>query len=154
MGDIVVGAAKPKSPAVVAQESEKRKFVQEDPVITIPSSATTSAPVNVEKSPAPVNQGFFTHNEEDSPVRPEETLGDYYYRSYSDRRASEIHATVWKLKKGDTFSDWQICRDWFQGVFPPAEVKFQEERSHDQTYHAYLEETASSTSTTHRIVCE
>ncbi|MFS8024433.1 hypothetical protein Hanom_Chr16g01463191 [Helianthus anomalus] len=45
-------------------------------------------------------------------------------------------------------------RDWLQGIFPPDEVKFQEERSHDQTYHAYLEETASSTSTTHRIVCE
>ncbi|MFS7979169.1 hypothetical protein Hanom_Chr10g00924261 [Helianthus anomalus] len=39
-------------------------------------------------------------------------------------------------------------------VFPPAEIKFQEERSHDHTYRSYLEETASSTSTTHRIVHE
>ncbi|KAF5796753.1 hypothetical protein HanRHA438_Chr08g0367571 [Helianthus annuus] len=87
-------------------------------------------------------------------LSPEETLGDYYYGSYSERKASKIHAPVWKLKQGDTFSDWQICRDWLQGVFPPAEVKFQEDRSHDQTYHAYLEETASSTSTTCRIVRE
>ncbi|KAJ0639883.1 hypothetical protein HanLR1_Chr16g0608791 [Helianthus annuus] len=146
-----VDAAKPKSPEVVAREPEKGKSIQKDPVITIPVSATTSAPVNVEKSPAG-DQGFFAHDEEDSPIHPEETLGDYYYRSYSDKRASDIHAPIWKLKQGDTFSDWQICRDWLQGVFPPAEVKFQEERSHDQTYHAYLKETPSSTSTTHRIV--
>ncbi|KAM0036635.1 hypothetical protein Hdeb2414_s0014g00428761 [Helianthus debilis subsp. tardiflorus] len=144
------GATKPKSPEVVAHESEKGKSIQEDPVITIPFFTTTSAPVNVEKSPAGADQGFFTHDEEDSPICPEETLGDYYYRSYSEKRASEIHARVWKLKQGDTFSDWKIFQDGLQGVFPPAEVKFQE----DQTYHAYLEETASSTSTTYRIVRE
>ncbi|MFS7980332.1 hypothetical protein Hanom_Chr10g00938211 [Helianthus anomalus] len=58
------------------------------------------------------------------------------------------------MKKGDTFSDWQVCRDWLHGTFLPTEVKFQEERSHDQSYHAYLEEDASFTSTTHRIVRE
>ncbi|MFS7918942.1 hypothetical protein Hanom_Chr03g00207111 [Helianthus anomalus] len=115
-----VGVSQPKSPEVVVREPKKGKSVQEDPVITIPFSATTSVPVNVERNPT----------------------------------ASEIHASVWKLKKGDTVSDWQICRDWLPGTFPPAEVKFQEEHSHDQTYHAYLEETASSTSTTHRIVRE
>ncbi|KAM0052248.1 hypothetical protein Hdeb2414_s0007g00246041 [Helianthus debilis subsp. tardiflorus] len=35
-----------------------------------------------------------------------------------------------------------------KGIFPPTEIKFQKERSHDQTYHSYLEETDSSTSTT------
>ncbi|MFS7986858.1 hypothetical protein Hanom_Chr11g01015201 [Helianthus anomalus] len=59
-----------------------------------------------------------------------------------------------KLKQGHTFSDWQVCRDWLQGIFPPTKIKFQEERSHDHTYRSYLEETASSTSTTHRIVRE
>ncbi|MFS8021445.1 hypothetical protein Hanom_Chr16g01427481 [Helianthus anomalus] len=127
-----VGATKTNSPEVVARELKKGKSIQEDPVITTHFFAATSALVIVEKS-------------------PEETLGDYYYRCYSEKRASDINAPVWKLKHGDTFSDWQICRDWLLGVFPPAEVKFQEERSHDQTYHAYLEETASSTSTTHRI---
>ncbi|KAJ0749572.1 hypothetical protein HanLR1_Chr05g0171431 [Helianthus annuus] len=151
-----VGATKPKSPEIVVHEPEKGKSIQEDPVITIPFSATISAPPrdDVKKSPVGVDQGFIYHDEEDSPIRPEETLGDYYYRSYSEKRAFDIHAPVWKLKQGDTFSDWQVCRDWLQDVFPPTEIKFQEERTHDQTYHAYLEETASSTSTTHRIVRE
>ncbi|KAJ0788418.1 hypothetical protein HanPI659440_Chr05g0191451 [Helianthus annuus] len=108
-----VGATKPKSPEVMAHGPERGKSVleQEDPVISIPSSATTSAPPrdDAEENPAGVYQGFIAHDEEDSPIRPEETLGDYYYRSYSEKRASEIHAPLWKLKQGDTFSDWQIC---------------------------------------------
>ncbi|MFS7953497.1 hypothetical protein Hanom_Chr07g00619391 [Helianthus anomalus] len=60
----------------------KRKSIQEDLVITIPFFAATSTLVNVEKSPSGVDQGFFT---EESPIRPEETLGDYYYRSYLRR---------------------------------------------------------------------
>ncbi|MFS7921680.1 hypothetical protein Hanom_Chr03g00239801 [Helianthus anomalus] len=88
------GVTKPKSPEVVAREPEKGKFIQEDPGITIPFCAATSAPVNVEKSPAGVDQGFFTHDGEDSPIRPEETLWDYYYRSYSEKRASDVHAPV------------------------------------------------------------
>ncbi|XP_021985089.1 uncharacterized abhydrolase domain-containing protein DDB_G0269086-like [Helianthus annuus] len=148
-----VDVTQPKSPEVVTSEQEKGKSIHEDPMITIPTSAATSAPVNVERSPVG-DQGFFAHDEEDSPIRPEETPGDYYYTSYSEKKASEIHAPVWKLKKGDTFLDWQVCHDWLQGTFPPGEVKFQEERSHDQSYHAYLEEAASFTSTTHRIVRE
>ncbi|MFS7948069.1 hypothetical protein Hanom_Chr06g00555651 [Helianthus anomalus] len=134
-----VGATKPKSPEVVAHEPERRKSIIEEEVlvITVPSSATTPVPPkdDIEDNPVNVDQTFVAHDEEGSPICPEETLGDYYYRSYSEKRASEIHAPVWKLKQGDTFSDWQ-------------------ERSHDQTYHSYLEETASSTSTTHRIVRE
>ncbi|MFS7948043.1 hypothetical protein Hanom_Chr06g00555341 [Helianthus anomalus] len=134
---------------------ERRKSIIEEEVlvITVPSSATTSTPPrdDIEDNPVNVDQTSVAHDEEGSPICSEQTLGDYYYRSYSEKRASEIHAPVWKLKQGDTFSDWQVCRDWLQGVFPPAEVKFQEERSHDQTYHSYLEETASSTSTTHLI---
>ncbi|KAJ0714590.1 hypothetical protein HanPI659440_Chr13g0491171 [Helianthus annuus] len=89
-----VGATKPKSPEVVAHEPERGKSIQEDPMITVPSSATTSSrPIDdFEESPANVDHGFIAHDEEDSPIRPEETLGDYYYRSYSERGASEIHA--------------------------------------------------------------
>ncbi|KAF5763959.1 hypothetical protein HanRHA438_Chr15g0698631 [Helianthus annuus] len=153
------GVAKPKSPEVVAHGPERGKsiFEEESPVITVPSSAGTSAPPrdDIEENPIHVDQGFIAHDEEeDSPIHPDETPGDYYYRTYSEKRASEIHAYVWKLKQGDTFSDWQVCRDWLQGIFPPAEVKFQEEQSHERTYHSYLEEIASSTSTTHRIVHE
>ncbi|KAJ0702274.1 hypothetical protein HanPI659440_Chr14g0527551 [Helianthus annuus] len=46
------GVTKPNSPKIVTCEPEKGKSIQEDPVITIPFSATTSTPVNVEKSPA------------------------------------------------------------------------------------------------------
>ncbi|MFS7952826.1 hypothetical protein Hanom_Chr07g00611461 [Helianthus anomalus] len=124
-----VDVARPKSPEVVARDPEKGNSAHED-------------------------LGSFAHDEENSPIRPEETPGDYYYRTYSEKKAYEIHAPLWKLKKGNTFSDWRVCRDWLQGTFPPAEVKFQEDRSHGQSYHAYLEEAASFTSTTHRIVRE
>ncbi|KAJ0753077.1 hypothetical protein HanPI659440_Chr09g0331701 [Helianthus annuus] len=116
-----------------------------------PTSA--SAPVNVERSPAG-DQGSFSYDVENSPIRLEETPGDYYYRTYSEKKASEIHTPVWNLKKGDTFSDWRVCRDWLQGTFPPEEIQFQEGRLHEQTYHAYLEEAATYTSTTYRIVRE
>ncbi|KAL9994873.1 hypothetical protein Hdeb2414_s0863g00955381 [Helianthus debilis subsp. tardiflorus] len=144
-------ATHPKSPEVVARDLEKGKSVPYDPVITIPASATTSAPVNVVRSPSG-GQGFSAHSEENSPIRPKETSGDYYYRTYLEKQVSEVHAPVWKLKKGDTFSDWRVCHDWIQGTFPPGEVKFHEDRSHEQSYYAYLEEDASFTSTTHRIV--
>ncbi|KAJ0788376.1 hypothetical protein HanPI659440_Chr05g0190981 [Helianthus annuus] len=130
-----VDATHPKSPEVAVRDLEKGKSVPEDPVITIPASATISAPVHVVRSPSG-NQGFFAHSEENSPIPLEETPGYYYYRTYSDKQASEIHAPVWKPKKGDTFSDWRVCHDWIQGTFPPAEVKFQEDRSHEKSYHA------------------
>ncbi|MFS7954552.1 hypothetical protein Hanom_Chr07g00631861 [Helianthus anomalus] len=154
------GATKPKSLEVVAQGPEKKNsVVGEEAVITIPS---TSAPASelpkddVQENPVNVEpQGFFAHDaEEDSQIRPDETLGDYYYKTYSEKRASDTHALVWKLKQGDSFSDWQVCREWFQGTFPPIEIKFQEEQTHERTYRAYLQETASSNSTTHRIVRE
>ncbi|KAJ0726843.1 hypothetical protein HanPI659440_Chr12g0475021 [Helianthus annuus] len=40
------------------------------------------------------------------------------------------------------------------GTFPPTEIKFQEDRDPEQGYHAYLEEAATYTSTTHLIVRE
>ncbi|MFS8003132.1 hypothetical protein Hanom_Chr13g01210321 [Helianthus anomalus] len=89
------------------------------------------------------NQGSFSNAGKNSPIRLDETLGDYYYRIYSEKDASDVHVPVWNLKNGDTFSDWRVCRDWLQGVFPPREIKFQESRPYKQTYHAYLEETAS-----------
>ncbi|MFS8029622.1 hypothetical protein Hanom_Chr17g01524421 [Helianthus anomalus] len=71
-----------------------------------------------------VEKGSVVYDVDDSPIRPDETPGDYYYRTYSDKRAFEIYAPVWKLKQADTFSDWQVYHDWLQGIFPPAEVKF------------------------------
>ncbi|KAJ0716651.1 hypothetical protein HanPI659440_Chr13g0515091 [Helianthus annuus] len=141
-------APHPKCLKVVARDPEKGKFISEDPVITI-----TSTPVNVEENPAG-DQGAPSHDEENDPLRPDETLGDHYYRTYSEKKASEIHTPVWNLKKGDTFSNWRVCRDWLQGTFPPTEIKFQEDHAQEQAYHAYFEEAARYTSTTHRIVRE
>ncbi|KAJ0523360.1 hypothetical protein HanPSC8_Chr10g0441751 [Helianthus annuus] len=156
------GVTKPVSPEVVAaaQGPEKKKSIIEEevPVVTIPSSsAPTSEPPknNVEENPENIeHQAFIVYDEEESPIHPDETPGDHYYRTYSEKRASDIHAPVWKLKQGDTFSDWQVCRDWLQGAFPSTKIKFQEEQTHERTYRSYLQETASSTSTTHRIVRE
>ncbi|MFS7912104.1 hypothetical protein Hanom_Chr02g00125941 [Helianthus anomalus] len=126
--------------------------------VTIPSSsAPTCEPPkdNIASTPENVeHQEFIVHDEEESPIRPDETPGDHYYRTYTERRAVDLHAPVWKLKQGDSFYDWQVCRDWFQGTFPPPEIKFQEEQTHDRTYRAYLQETVISTSTNHRIVHE
>ena len=52
---------------------------------------------------------FYQHqdiNEEDEdPIRPGETAGDYYYRSYKINRAGLPHEPIWKLKQGDAFID-------------------------------------------------
>ncbi|KAJ0538807.1 hypothetical protein HanHA300_Chr08g0279131 [Helianthus annuus] len=133
---VKVESTHPKSPEVMARDPEKGKSAQEDPVTIFPTSAF--APVNVERSPAG-DQGPSSCDEENDPLRPNEILGDHYYRTYSEKKASEIHTAVWNLKKGDTFSNWQVCRDWLQGTFPPAEIKFQEDSAQEQAYHAYLE---------------
>ncbi|KAJ0525685.1 hypothetical protein HanRHA438_Chr09g0395261 [Helianthus annuus] len=146
-----VDSAHPKSPEVVAHDPEKGKSAQEDHMTIFPTS--TSAPINVERSPAG-DQGSFSYDVENSPIRLEETPGDFFYRTYSEKKASEIHTPVWNLMKGDTFSDWRVCRDWLQGTFPPEDIQFQEGRLHEQTYHAYLEEAATYTSTMYRIVRE
>ncbi|MFS7905768.1 hypothetical protein Hanom_Chr01g00051541 [Helianthus anomalus] len=150
LGVVDVSAGNPQTPKVVAQDSEKGKSSQEIPVTASPSMASGFMPENSEKVSAE-DQGSFSDADKSSPIRPYETLGDYNYRTYSEKNASKIHVPIWNLKKGDTFSDWRVCRDWLQGTFPPGEIKFQEGRLHDQTYHAYLEESASYTSTTHRI---
>ncbi|MFS7905762.1 hypothetical protein Hanom_Chr01g00051481 [Helianthus anomalus] len=133
-GVVDVGAGNPQTPEVVAQDSEKGKSAQAIPNVSAK------------------DHGSFSDADKNYPIRPDETLGDYNYRTYLEKNASKIHVPIWNLKKGDTFSDWRVCRDWLQGTFPPGEIKFQEGRLHDQTYHAYLEEAASYTSTTHRIM--
>ncbi|MFS7969583.1 hypothetical protein Hanom_Chr09g00810931 [Helianthus anomalus] len=140
----------PSAPcASIKEQLEGTKTVEAEVKKTVEVEKPIEVDVELEKT------GFIAHDEEeDSLIRPDETPGDYYYRTYSVKRASEIHAPMWKIKQGDTFSDWKVCRDWLQGIFPPAEIKFQEEQSHECTYHSYLKEIASSTSTTHRIVCE
>ncbi|MFS7965227.1 hypothetical protein Hanom_Chr09g00759691 [Helianthus anomalus] len=95
-----VGVVNPQTPEFVAQDSEKGKTAQEIPVIASPSMASGFMPDNIEKVSAE-DQGSFSDVDKDSPIRPDETLGDYYYRTYSEKNASEIHVPVWTLKKGD-----------------------------------------------------
>ncbi|MFS7919038.1 hypothetical protein Hanom_Chr03g00208221 [Helianthus anomalus] len=91
----------PKSPEVEAHDPEKGKSAQEDHVATFPTAAFVSALVNIERSPTG-DQGSFTQVDENSPIRPDETLGNYYYRCYSEKKADEIHApwyvAGWKRK--------------------------------------------------------
>ncbi|KAJ0482093.1 hypothetical protein HanIR_Chr13g0650041 [Helianthus annuus] len=129
-------AGKPRTPETVVDDPGKQASAE---------NASTSPPTPYDAMPEQV---------EKSPIRPEETLGDYYYRTYAEKDASDPHTPVWNLKKGDTFSNWRVCQDWMQGILPPGEVKFQEGLSYDQTYQSYFEETASHVSTTHPIVRE
>ncbi|KAF5767670.1 hypothetical protein HanRHA438_Chr14g0636851 [Helianthus annuus] len=132
------GVTKPKSPEVVAQGPEKKNssIEEEVPVITIPSTSVPASELpkdDVQENPVHVEQGFVIQDEEEnSAIHLDETPGDYYYRTYSEKRASDIHAPVWKLKQGDTFLGWQVCHDWLQGIFSRAEIKFQEEQSHER----------------------
>ncbi|KAM0049501.1 hypothetical protein Hdeb2414_s0008g00286641 [Helianthus debilis subsp. tardiflorus] len=118
-----VGAGHPQTSEFVAQDSEKGKSSQKIPVTTSPSMASGFMPENIEKFSAE-DQGSFSDADKNSPIRPDETLGDYYYRTYAEKNTSEIHVPVWNLKNGDTFSDWRVNRNWLQGTFPPREIKF------------------------------
>ncbi|KAJ0592349.1 hypothetical protein HanRHA438_Chr03g0111961 [Helianthus annuus] len=99
-----VGAGNPKTPEFVAQDSEKGKTAEDIHVTTSPFVAAGFMPENIEKISVK-DQGSFSDADRNSPIRPDETLGDYYYRTCSEKNASEIHVLVWNLKKGDNFSD-------------------------------------------------
>ncbi|MFS7929952.1 hypothetical protein Hanom_Chr04g00338441 [Helianthus anomalus] len=101
----------PKSPEVVARDPEKGKSAQEIPATTSPSATCGSMPENVGRNPSG-DQGSSIQDDENSPICPDETLGDYYYTCYSEKQEDEVQAPVWKSKKGDTFSGWHVCRDW------------------------------------------
>ncbi|MFS7948163.1 hypothetical protein Hanom_Chr06g00556771 [Helianthus anomalus] len=118
----IADAGHPKSPEVVVLDVEKGKFVPEDPVITIPFSVPTSAPVNVERNPTE-DQGASPYDEEDDPLRPDETLGDHYYRTYTETKASKVHIPVWNLKKGDTFSNWRSKKKFAEDEARVAQLK-------------------------------
>ncbi|KAJ0480236.1 hypothetical protein HanIR_Chr13g0629261 [Helianthus annuus] len=134
------------APKVVTQDQRRGSTEK----ISTPAPSDTT-PEHIEKTTVE-EQDSSAGASKQSPIRPEETLGDYYYRSYSEKDAADPHAPVWNLKKGDNFADWHVCQDWLQGILPPGEVKFQESRSCDQAYQSYVAETTAHVSTTHRIV--
>ncbi|MFS7934887.1 hypothetical protein Hanom_Chr05g00396891 [Helianthus anomalus] len=61
-------------------------------------------PENIERVSVE-DQGSFFDVDKSSLIRPDETLGDYYYRTYSKKNVAEIHVPVWNLKKGN-FPAW------------------------------------------------
>ncbi|KAJ0577431.1 hypothetical protein HanIR_Chr05g0235891 [Helianthus annuus] len=147
---VVNDADNPPTPEAVVQDLGEGATEKTSTPSPKPSDTT---PEHVEKV-AVEEQDSSAGVSKQSPIHPEETLGDYYYRTYTEKDAADPHAPVWNLKKGDTFVDWHVCQDWLQGILPPGEVKLQEDRSYEQTYQSYFAETASHVFTTHRIVRE
>ncbi|KAF5803022.1 hypothetical protein HanRHA438_Chr06g0275511 [Helianthus annuus] len=90
-----------------------------------------------------------------SPIGAEDTLGDIYYKTYTEEQhGEEKHVPVWSLKQKDTFVDFGTCRDWFLGTFPPGEVNRQRARNHEGLYHAYIVGEANTAAANHQIVHE
>ncbi|MFS7892524.1 hypothetical protein Hanom_Chr00s000648g01653401 [Helianthus anomalus] len=73
-----------------------------------------------------------------SPIGAEDTLGDIYYKTYTEEHhGEEKHVPVWSLKQKDTFVDFGTCQDWFLGTFTPGEVNRQRARNHKGLYRTY-----------------
>ncbi|KAJ0494915.1 hypothetical protein HanIR_Chr12g0602931 [Helianthus annuus] len=135
-----------------AAEDEAEKIIEaENPEVEKPVEVETEKTVDPETTDVDA-----THPKSPEVMARDPEKGNSFLktRTYTERKATEIHTPIWNLKKGDTFSNWRVCRDKLQGTFPPAEIKFQEDRDPEQGYHAYLEEAATYTSTTHLIVRE
>ncbi|KAJ0454973.1 hypothetical protein HanIR_Chr15g0745981 [Helianthus annuus] len=147
---VVDDADNPPTPEVAVQDLGKETTENTSTSSPKPSDTMPEHVKKVTVEGQDSSAGISKH----SPIRPKETLGDYYYRTYTDKDAADPHVPVWNLKKGDTFSDWHACQDWLQGILPPGEIKFQESRSYEKTYQSYCAKTASHVSTTHRIVRE
>ncbi|KAM0058154.1 hypothetical protein Hdeb2414_s0005g00166931 [Helianthus debilis subsp. tardiflorus] len=90
-----------------------------------------------------------------SPIGAEDTLGDIYYKSYTEEQRGEApHQPVWSLKQKDTFVEFGACWDWFLGSFPPGEVNRKRVRNHEDLYRAYVIREANARSSNHQIVHE
>ncbi|KAJ0603934.1 hypothetical protein HanHA300_Chr02g0043851 [Helianthus annuus] len=89
------------------------------------------------------------------PIGPKDTLGDIYYKTYTEEARDDApHHPPWGLKQKDTFLEFSPCRDWFLNSFPPGEVNRQRARTHDGLYHAYIVGEASTHDANHQIVRE
>ncbi|KAJ0863996.1 hypothetical protein HanPSC8_Chr12g0536551 [Helianthus annuus] len=89
-----------------------------------------------------------------APIGPKDTLGDIYYKTYTEEaRGDTPHQPVWGLKQ-DTFVEFGACRDWYLGSFPPGEVNRQRARTHEGLYRAYIVEEANTRAANHQNVLE
>ncbi|MFS7903765.1 hypothetical protein Hanom_Chr01g00027921 [Helianthus anomalus] len=90
-----------------------------------------------------------------APIGPKDTLGDIYYKTYTEEARSDApHQPIWGLKQKDTFMEFAACRDWYLGSFPPGEVNRQRARTHDGLYRAYIVVEANTRAANHQIVRE
>ncbi|MFS8032849.1 hypothetical protein Hanom_Chr17g01562541 [Helianthus anomalus] len=90
-----------------------------------------------------------------SPIGPRDTLGDIYYKSYTEESCGDApHQPPWGLKQKDTFVEFAPCRDWFLNSIPPGEVDRQRARTHSGLYHAYVVGETNTQAANHQIVCE
>ncbi|KAM0044378.1 hypothetical protein Hdeb2414_s0010g00352521 [Helianthus debilis subsp. tardiflorus] len=90
-----------------------------------------------------------------SPIGPKDTLGDIYYKSYTEEaRGDAPHRPPWGLKQKDTFLEFAPCCDWFLNSLPPGEVNRQKARTHNGLYHAYVVGEANTRAANHQIVRE
>ncbi|KAM0035473.1 hypothetical protein Hdeb2414_s0015g00446851 [Helianthus debilis subsp. tardiflorus] len=88
-----------------------------------------------------------------SPIGADDTLGDIYYKSYTEERGEAPHQPIWGFKQ-DTFVEFGACRDWFLGSFPPREVNWQRVRNHESLYRTYVIGEGNALSANHQIVRE
>ncbi|KAJ0475614.1 hypothetical protein HanRHA438_Chr13g0581541 [Helianthus annuus] len=96
-------------------------------------------------------QGAMTH----SPIGPMDTLGDIYYKSYTEEGHGDApHQPPWGLKQKDIFLEFAPCRDWLLNSIPLGEVNRQRERTHSALYHAYVVGEANTRAANHQIVRE
>ncbi|MFS8026139.1 hypothetical protein Hanom_Chr16g01483421 [Helianthus anomalus] len=89
------------------------------------------------------------------PIGPKDTLGDIYYKTYTEEDRDNVpHHPPWGLKQKDTFLEFSPCRDWFLNSFLPDEVNRQRAQTHDGLYHAYIVGEANTRAANHQIVRE
>ncbi|KAM0043957.1 hypothetical protein Hdeb2414_s0010g00347511 [Helianthus debilis subsp. tardiflorus] len=90
-----------------------------------------------------------------APIGPKDTLGDIYYKTYTEEaRGDAPHQPVWGLKQKDTFMEFAACRDWYLGSFPLGEVNRQRACTHEGLYRAYIVGEANTHAANHQIVRE
>ncbi|KAM0005132.1 hypothetical protein Hdeb2414_s0219g00837451 [Helianthus debilis subsp. tardiflorus] len=87
---------------------------------TTTAAGVASAGDNVRPGAAGGAGGSTPH----APIGPKYTLGDIYYKTYTEEaRGNAPHQAPWGLKQKDMFMEFASCRDWFLNSFPPGEVK-------------------------------
>ncbi|KAF5802010.1 hypothetical protein HanXRQr2_Chr06g0254711 [Helianthus annuus] len=155
-------AAQPKGPEVVmptehAQPDAPTQTIQ---VTSAAGGSTATVPDQTTHKDASAAAGgagaggAFAAGQE-APIGPNDTLGDIYYKTYTEEaRGDAPHQPIWDLKQKDTFVEFGACRDWYLGSFPPGDVNRQRARTHEGLYRAYIVGEANTHVANHQIVRE